>query len=458
MSRLIVVSNRVPLRDENGVLPAGGMAIALKAALRERSGFWMGWSKEVKPEAAPPALIPQQDDGINYQLVDLSQKDLDEYYHGFANRVLWPIFHGRPDLAEYSEARRAGYYRVNKMFAELLKSLLSEDDVIWVNDYHLIPLAEELRQAGFRNRIGFFLHIPWPPADILSTVPKYATLLRGLSFYDLVGFHTDYDLSNFLECLDREEQGKLVEGGFYQAYDKEFRCGVFPISIDTANFESLAEKAAHDERLQETYPRIAGYDIAIGVDRLDYSKGIEKRIVAFGEFLRRYGPRVDKTLLLQITPKSRESIPAYMAVQKDVAELVGRVNGEFGTVDSVPVHYINKEVEQSELAGLYRKARIGLVTPLRDGMNLVAKEYVASQDPRDPGVLVLSRFSGAARKLGAAMLVNPYDTEEMAGTLEKALVLPREDRIDRWKAIMTILREHNVHKWCNDFLSSLNGP
>ncbi|MGX9148276.1 alpha,alpha-trehalose-phosphate synthase (UDP-forming) [Mesorhizobium sp. 128a] len=455
MSRLIVVSNRVPLSKKDGTPPTGGMAIALKAVFKKKDGFWMGWSdNEVAPDGPEPT--PREDDGINYRLVYLSKKDVDEYYHGFANSVLWPIFHGRPDLAEYSDARMAGYYRVNNKFAELLKPLLCDEDVIWVNDYHLIPLAEELRKLGCSNRIGFFLHIPWPPADIFSTVPKYNDLLGGLSCYDLVGFHTDYDLSNFLECLAREKQGKIVKKRFHEADGNEFRCGVFPISIDTANFESLAENAARNERVQESYPRIAGYDIVIGVDRLDYSKGIEKRIVAFGDFLRCNRGRVNKTLLLQITPKSREIIPAYRAVEKDVAELVGCVNGEFGTVDSVPVHYINASIEQSKLAGLYRKARIGLVTPLRDGMNLVAKEYVAAQNPLDPGVLVLSRFCGAARKLDAAMLVNPYDTEEMARTMEEALVLPRPDRIERWTAIMTVLREHDVYKWCSDFLSSLN--
>ncbi|WP_027168950.1 trehalose-6-phosphate synthase [Mesorhizobium sp. WSM3224] len=456
MSRLIVVSNRVPLPDEHGSAPAGGVAIALKAALKQKKGFWMGWSGKVKSEAAPAALIPREIDGISYQLVDLSQKDLDEYYHGFANRVLWPIFHGRPDLAEYTEARRSGYYHVNQMFAGLLKSLLREDDVIWVNDYHLIPLAEELRQAGVRNRIGFFLHIPWPPADILSTVPMYATLLCGLSAYDLVGFHTDYDLSNFNECLEREQQGETVEQRSRAVDENKSRCAVFPISIDTANFESLAEQAARGERLQKAYPRIAGYDIAIGVDRLDYSKGIEKRIGAFGAFLRRYCQRVDKTLLLQITPKSRGVIPAYLAIQKEIAELVGRVNGEFGTIDWVPVHYIHKPVRHSELAGLYRKARIGLVTPLRDGMNLVAKEYVAAQDPLDPGVLILSRFCGAAREMKSAMQVNPYDTEEMARTIEEALIMRLEDRIERWNAMMTTLRTHDVHHWCDEFLRSLN--
>jgi len=456
MARLIVVSNRVPLPDEHGSPPPGGMAIALNAALKKKNGLWMGWSGEVKGEEEPPALITREAGGITYALTDLAQKDLDEYYNGFANRVLWPIFHCRVDLAEYARQEMSGYYRVNRLFADLLMPLLQEDDVIWVHDYHLIPLAEELRRRGCRNRIGFFLHIPWPPADILFTVPIYDTLLRGLSSYDLVGFHTGYDLSNFAECLRREGCGDLVEGGFCRAYGRLFRCGVFPISIDTAEFESLADQAARDEALQENYRRIAGYDIVIGVDRLDYSKGIDQRIVAFRRFLQANDHRIGKTLLLQITPKSRSEVPEYLAMQKDVAELAGRVNGELGTIDWVPVHYINQSLGRPELAGLYRMARVGLVTPLRDGMNLVAKEYVAAQDPRDPGVLVLSRFAGAARELDGAILVNPYDPEAMAHAIERALVMPQDARIERWRAMMARLREHDVYRWCDDFLSCLH--
>ncbi|WP_051440968.1 trehalose 6-phosphate synthase (plasmid) [Ensifer sp. WSM1721] len=455
MSRLVVVSNRVTLP---GSKSAGGMAVALNAALRRKNGLWMGWSGKVKAEEEPSALTEKKVGGITYALTDLSQKDLEDYYYGFANQVLWPIFHNRADLAEYSEARKTAYYRVNEMFADQLEQVLRKDDVIWVHDYHLIPLAEKLQQRGCKNRIGFFLHTPWPPADILFTLPHYHTLLRGLSCYDLVGFHTENDRNNFAECLRRQEMGDL-NGDECRVYGKEFRCDVFPISIDTAEFASLAERdAERDDDLQESFDRLAGFDVAIGVDRLDYSKGIDQRIVAFNRFLRSNKHRRRKTVLLQITPKSRDEIPAYQAMQKDVAELVGRVDGELGTVGWVPVHYINQSLGQTELARLYRRARVGLVTPFRDGMNLVAKEYVAAQDPRDPGVLVLSRFAGAASELGEAILVNPYDGEDMASAIEMSLDMPRDERIRRWTPMMERLREYDVYRWCGDFLSSLEPP
>lgn len=455
MSRLVVVSNRVSLPDEHGSPPPGGMAIALSAALRERKGLWMGWSGKVKAGEEPSAPISSREaGGVSYALTDLSQTDLDDYYYGFANRVLWPVFHCRVDLAEYSEARRSGYQRVNRLFAKLLEPLISDDDIIWVHDYHLIPLAHELRELGCGNKIGFFLHTPWPPADILFTIPHYDNLLRGLSSYDLVGFHTDDDLSNFAECLRRQGNPDLTKNGVCQAYGRVFRCGVFPISIDTAEFERLAEQAARKEALQVP----SGYKVAIGVDRLDYSKGIGKRIVAFDRFLRSNGHRIGKTQLLQITPKSRTEIPAYLAMQKEVAELVGRVDGELGTIDWIPVHYINRSIGRSELAGLYRMARVGLITPLRDGMNLVAKEYVAAQDPQNPGVLVLSRFAGAARELKGAILVNPYDPEAMANAIEEALDMQLDKRIAYWRLMIEWLREHNVYHWCDDFLLSLDQP
>ncbi|WP_240545277.1 alpha,alpha-trehalose-phosphate synthase (UDP-forming) [Sinorhizobium fredii] len=323
-----------------------------------------------------------------------------------------------------------------------------------MQDYHLIPLAEKLQQRGHKNRIGFFLHTPWPPADILFTLPSYDNLLRGLSCYDLVGFHTENDRYNFAKCLLRQKVGDL-NGDDCRAYGKEFRCGVFPISIDTAEFACLADR---DDDLQDRFCRLAGFDVAIGVDRLDYSKGIENRIDAFNRFLQRNKHRRRKTVLLQITPKSRDKIPAYQTVQKDVAELVGRVDGELGTIGWVPVHYINQSLSQAELARVYRRARVGLVTPLRDGMNLVAKEYVAAQDPRDPGVLVLSRFAGASSELEGAILVNPYDPEDMASAIETAVDMPRDERIRRWTAMMERLREHDVYRWCHDFLASLDPP
>ncbi len=455
MSRLIIVSNRVPLPDKHGNPPPGGMAIALHAALKRHTGLWLGWSGEVSDQDASPTLTFKKAGQITYALTDLSQQDVDEYYNGFANRVLWPIFHCRIDLAEYARREMSGYYRVNRLFADLLMPLLKADDIVWVHDYHLIPLAEELRIRGCQNPIGFFLHIPWPPADIFFTAPVYDVLLRGLSSYDLVGFHTAYDLDNFVQCLQRERCGDRLDENVCRAYGKVFRCGVFPISIDTSNYAHLAEQSATDARLKSTTRNIVGYELVIGVDRLDYSKGIDYRIEAFRRFLQMHDKWVGKTLFLQITPKSRSEIPEYAAMQKDVAALSGRINGEFGTLGWMPVHYINQSLGPRTLAGLYRMARVGLVTPLRDGMNLVAKEYVAAQNPRDPGVLVLSRFAGAAREMDGAIIVNPYDIDAMANAIDKALSMPLEARRERWDGMIDRLRSHDVYRWCDDFLSAL---
>lgn len=455
MGRLIVVSNRVPVPDKRGNPPPGGMAIALHAVLGRHNGLWMGWSGKSCSEARGLALVHRRIGSIDYALTDLTRTDIDEYYNGFANRVLWPAFHCRLDLVEYARREMSGYYRVNRLFADLLMPLIGPDDVIWVHDYHLIPLAEELRMRGCANRIGFFLHIPWPPADILFAMPVYDIILRGLSSYDLVGFHTRYDLDNFAECLRREGAGERLGPDHCRAYGRVFRCGVFPISIDTASFETLAAKGRHHPLVARTAESLAGSDLVIGVDRLDYSKGITQRIEAFRRFLSAQPERVGQTVLLQITPKSRSKVPEYAAMQREVAKLAGEVNGEFGTVDWTPVRYINQSLGRASLAGLYRLARVGLVTPLRDGMNLVAKEYVAAQNPEDPGVLVLSRFAGAARELDSALLVNPYDLESVAGAIETALSMPVQARRERWEAMISHLRQYDVFHWCRQFLETL---
>lgn len=455
MSRLVVVSNRVPIPDKNGNPPPGGLAIALHAALHKHGGLWMGWSGKQNPETNTPSLARQQIGNIEYALTDLAKKDIAEYYNGFANRVLWPTFHCRLDLSEYARSEMSGYYRVNRLFADLLMPLIEPDDVIWVHDYHLIPLAEELRLRGCVNRIGFFLHIPWPPADILFAMPVYDVILRGLSSYDLVGLHTQYDLDNFSECLRREGAGERLGKCLFRAYGRVFRCGAFPISIDTAEFERVAVAAANAPLVARTTASLDGSDLVIGVDRLDYSKGITQRIDAFHRFLQMNTMRMGRTTLLQVSPKSRSNVPEYAGMSKAVAELAGRVNGELGTVDWSPVRYINQSLDRQSLAGLYRIAKVGLVTPLRDGMNLVAKEYVAAQKPEDPGVLILSRFAGAARELDSALIVNPYDLDSMASALEVALSMPRDARVERWQAMMEKLRTNDVFHWCRSFLDTL---
>ncbi|MCM5553586.1 alpha,alpha-trehalose-phosphate synthase (UDP-forming) [Pleomorphomonas sp. NRK KF1] len=460
MNRLVIVSNRVPLPDEDGNPPAGGLAVALHAALRKRGGgLWMGWSGKVQTEAGTEQLEEMEIEGITYALTDLSETDYNEYYAGFANRVLWPIFHSRLDLAEYARKEMSGYFRVNRLFADLLAPRLQEDDVVWIHDYHLIPLAEELRQRGVTCRIGFFLHIPWPPSDILIAMPVYERVLKALCAYDVLGFQTDLDLANFSECLRRENVGGPVGERTFRAYDRTFEAGAFPISIETADFARLAEAAdSGDELVESTKNSLTGKQLIIGADRLDYSKGITHRIEAYERLLIEHPERRGNISFLQVTPKSRSDVPEYAAMQKQLAELIGRVNGALGSADWVPTRYINQSLGRSVLAGLYRLADVGLVTPLKDGMNLVAKEYVAAQDPEDPGVLVLSRFAGAARELKGALLINPYDSEMTARTIERALSMPLDERRERWRGMMDHLLTHDVNHWCEDFLAALNAP
>jgi trehalose 6-phosphate synthase len=455
MSRLIIVSNRVPVPEKGGIVPAGGLAVALKSALEERGGIWMGWSGKSSGDNEPEPMSITQQGKIGYALTDLTDTDVEEYYHGFANRVLWPICHYRLDLAEYGRKEMAGYFRVNRFFAHRLAPLIEPDDVIWVHDYHMIPLAAELRQMGFKNKIGFFLHIPWPPADVLFTMPVHEEIMRGLSHYDLVGFQTDHDLENFAGCLRREGIGDEVGDGRFSSHGRTFGGGAYSIGIETAAFAEFAKKASSNIMVRKARQSVEGRDLIIGVDRLDYSKGLTQRIDAFERFILANPGQQGRVTYLQITPKSRSEVPEYEAMQRMVAEQAGRVNGAIGTVDWVPIRYINRSIGRNVLAGLYRLGKVGLVTPLRDGMNLVAKEYVAAQDPEDPGVLVLSRFAGAARKLQGALLVNPYDVDGTANAIARALSMPIEERRQRWQGMMTHLLEHDVSRWCDDFLTDL---
>ena len=452
--RLVVVSNRVPVPGDGSGSSAGGLAVALDAALKARGGVWFGWSGKAGT-SDPEALSIVEAGPVTFAVSDLSKRDLDEYYSGFANRALWPICHYRLDLAQFDRRHAAAYFRVNEFFARKLAGLLRADDVIWVHDYHFIPLAMTLRQLGFANRIGFFLHIPWPPSDVASALPVYETLLRSLTAYDLIGFHTPQDVENFVNCLVREGIGAPLGDGWYAAEGRTFRIGAFPVSIDTQAFRATAvsaERAALVRRLKES---LGGRKLIIGVDRLDYSKGIRQRIEAFCAFLTEHPEARDRVSFLQITPKSRSEVPEYKRMQREIAEQIGATNGAFGDVDWTPIRYINKTVGHAALAGLYRLAHVGLVTPLRDGMNLVAKEFVAAQPEDDPGALVLSRFAGACHELDGALLVNPYDIEGTAACIARAIEMPVEERRERWSAMMRHLETHTAAHWCETFLSAL---
>jgi trehalose 6-phosphate synthase len=452
---LVVVSNRVP-SPQDGDASAGGLAVALKAALAGRGGLWFGWSGEKAADDADAEAVRVTKSGrIEFARIDLTERDVAEYYSGFANRALWPLLHYRLNLADFDRRDTSGYFRVNALFARKLAERLQPDDVIWVQDYHLIPLGAELRALGAQNRIGFFLHIPWPPPEIWFALPVYRRLLDALTAYDLVGFQTSYDAEHFIASIERAGIGKQVEPGVVVAGARRFRVGAYPIGIETEAFARIAERSAMGATVKNMRASFQDRALIIGVDRLDYSKGIDHRMLAYERFLAENPGYRNKVAFLQVTPKSRSEVPEYTAMQKQLAQTAGRINGAYGEVDWTPIRYVNRVIGRQTLAGLYRLSNVALVTPLRDGMNLVAKEFVAAQNPDDPGVLVLSRFAGAAHELAGALIVNPYDLEATGEAIGRAIAMDREERIARWRPMFEYLKAHDVGHWRDTFLAVL---
>jgi trehalose 6-phosphate synthase len=453
LARLVIVSNRVALPNEKAAR-AGGLAVALREALERRGGLWFGWSGETTAGETPaPELATVKK--ITYATIDLNAADYQDFYIGFANGVLWPLFHYRVGLSDFRRSAYEGYQRVNRIFAEKLTPLLQPDDLIWVHDYHFIPLAAELRRLGIDNRIGFFLHIPFPAPELLLTLPVHRNLVGDLAAYDLLGFQTEEDVRALARYVAEEAGGRLDENGVAEVMGRRPRLAAFPIGIDTETFARMAERSVHRPETLRLRDSLAGRDLVIGVDRLDYSKGLPQRLEAFGELLTRWPEHRSRVTFMQIAPVSRGEIAQYRALRREIEGLAGRLNGKFSEFDWTPVRYLNKSFPRQVLAGFFRASRIGLVTPVRDGMNLVAKEYVAAQDPADPGVLVLSRFAGAARELRDALIVNPHDVDEVAGALHAALAMPREERIERWQRMMTVLQRTTVSVWRERFLEAL---
>jgi trehalose 6-phosphate synthase len=456
VNRLIVVSNRVSPPGVAGEETTGGLAMALAAALRQYSGVWFGWSGKTAPDFTGE-LDVETVDGVTTALVDLEEADLDEYYNGYANKTLWPLFHYRTDLAAYDRAYGEGYSRVNKRFAETLAPLIQPGDVIWVHDYHLIPLAKELRLLGVKNRIGFFLHIPWPAHQVFTTLPGHRQLVEAMFDYDLVGFQTTEFLQAFEEYVIAESGGSQPAPHTLEAYGRTLTIGAFPIGLDAEDFARLM-KTPRARRMRDLMTAATVFrHLVVGVDRLDYSKGLEERFVGFERFLADNEDMRRQVLMLQIAPVSREAVEAYQEIRARLDALSGRINGEYADVDWNPFRYVNKNYRRDELAGIYGAARVGLVTPLRDGMNLVAKEFVAAQNPDDPGVLILSRFAGAARQMPEALLVNPNSPEEIADALKRALTMEQSERIRRWRALFDNVQREDVTAWRDAFVGALQG-
>lgn len=455
MSRLIVVSNRVSTAARGSTRTgAGGLEVALCEVLKKNSGIWFGWSGRIVEKGKVATRTIKTTDHTNI-LTDLTDEDYREYYNGFANRVLWPILHYRLDFAEYSRRDVSGYVRVNEHFANELHKIIKPGDVIWVHDYHLIPLARELRKRGHKNKIGFFLHIPLPPPEVLTALPNHDYLFPSLTEYDLIGFQTETDSLNFARYLIHECKLPSRDLRVFSANDRTTRIGTFPVGVQTEELREWAEKATQTSLGRRMQGSLEGRLMIIGVDRLDYSKGIVQRMEAYERFLVTQPEWRNKVAYLQITPKSRSKIREYREMEQTVSMTVGRVNGSYGEAEWTPIRYVNHSYTRSALAGFYRFARVGLVTPLRDGMNLVAKEYVACQDPDDPGMLILSRFAGAAKECEAALLINPYDSEAVSRAIGRALTMSVEERRERYNAIMQVLSANDIKFWGEKFLSSL---
>ncbi|MDQ3139960.1 MAG: alpha,alpha-trehalose-phosphate synthase (UDP-forming) [Pseudomonadota bacterium] len=458
MSRLIVISNRVSAPTaEGGTGAQGGLAVALSAALREYRGLWFGWSGR-QTDAFTGEIDFRTAHGVTTATIDLEEQDIDEYYNGYANRTLWPLFHYRIDLAEYDRSFGSGYERVNQRFAETVRPQIEADDLVWVHDYHLIPLGSQLRELGVRNRMGFFLHIPWPPSRLLVSLPAHERLVLSLLAYDVIGFQTEEWLESFRHYVERELGGHCDADGWVHVGDRSVHAAAYPIGIDYEEFQEAAATptaAAAFERLRSS---AAGRQTIIGVDRLDYSKGLEERFFGYRRFLEDHEEMRENVFLLQIAPPSRGEVATYEVIRERLDELSGRINGEFAGVDWVPIRYVNQGYARADLAGFYRAAQIALVTPLRDGMNLVAKEYVAAQDPDDPGVLILSRFAGAALQLKDALLVNPYSKEAISDAIQKAIEMPKAERVRRWQAMIESVRDEDVVAWRHKFVAALEGP
>ena len=435
---------------------AGGLAVGLHAALKDAGGVWFGWSGEITEKSAerPKRKAAGK---ITYALVDLSQGDYDDYYGGFANRTLWPLFHYRIDLTRFEHAWYETYRDVNRRFARLLAPMIEPGDTIWVHDYHLIPLGRELRALGVEAKIGFFLHIPFPPGELFVTMPWHHAIGEDLFAYDLIGFQTETDLRQFEDYVSYEWRGDVGRDDVCRVAGRTFRAGAFPIGIDVEHFVAMAQSQGAQNSAGRVKRTLAGRRLLVGVDRLDYSKGILERLRAYQQMLDDRPEHRRGVTFMQISAPSREDVQEYQVLRAQVEALTGHINGLHSEADWVPVRYINRSHTQRDLAGFYRLGRIGLVTPLRDGMNLVAQEYIAAQDPDDPGVLVLSRFAGARPLLeDGAIVVNPYDTYATALALHQGLGLPLDERKARHARMLKAIRAHDINAWRTNFLAALD--
>ena len=455
--RLVVVSNRIPAasdvttRDGGRAEPVSGLVSAVRPVMEKRGGLWFGWSgrgTQRRPSTSPSVATSG---GVQLATLDLSEDEVSQYYTGFANRTLWPLLHSFPERVVIRRDTYGAYRRINRRFAEALLLLLQHNDLVWVQDYHLFHVGQELRSLGWKGKMGFFLHVPFPAADIFAILPWGRQLLEGLMQYDLVGFQTERYVYNAIDSLLTEIGGTFEEGVFVNG-NTSVRIDSYPIGIDPGPYRNAEREPTAFEQPVTRSPN--PQRLILGVDRLDYTKGIPQRLRAFERLLERNPSLRGNVGYMQISSPSRTRVPEYIQEKEQVDQLVGRINGRFSEAGWLPIRYLYRSYKPQELAAFYRDADVCLVTPLRDGMNLVAKEFVASQGD-DPGALVLSRFCGAAESMTEALIVNPYDIDGTAMATYRALRMPRRERRQRWRALMDTVTAHTVQDWCASFCQDL---
>jgi trehalose 6-phosphate synthase len=452
--RLIVVSNRVacPKGDEP---IEGGLAAALVPAVKTSGAIWVGSSRKQTGSTEKEGLAQMEPLGRGAVVtIGIPNEQFGGFYEGFANSALWPAFHSRADLIRTNVEHYVSYREVNTLIARPLLRLARPDAMFWVHDYHFLTMASELRKLGITQPIGFFLHTPFPSRDIILSLPYHSELIQAMLCYDLIGFQTETDLANFADYL--QQQLRLTgNDNVFTTNQGATRLACFPIGIDVEQFAEQAVASANQPEATRLRSSLQGSKLVIGVDRVDYSKGLLNRLRAFDRLLQCQPGLKRAVTFLQIGVPSRGKIPVYRQLQAELASLVGEINGRHSEVDWIPIRYLNRGFSRANLAGFYRAAQVGLVTSLNDGMNLVAKEYVAAQNPLDPGVLVLSMFTGAAKQLDAAVVVNPHDIDAVARAVVQALAMPAEERRERWDAMMETLRSSSLDMWFSDFVSNL---
>jgi trehalose 6-phosphate synthase len=442
MSRLVVVSNRV--LDLSKAARTGGVAVALADIVRTHKALWFGWNGEIRP-AGEVDVVERE---ARIATAPLSEIEYAGYYLGYANSVLWPVFHNRLDLAQFEAGYFDRFVDVNRRLTGLLLPMLRPDDIIWVHDYPLIPFAAELRKRGVGNPIGFFLHIPFPPWQTFMAVPEHKELGRALAAYDLVGLQTKANVANLIDYMTNALYGRIVPDGRIRLFDRLVSVASFPIGIDPTTF-AKARRTSDLVQARSSVRRV------VGVDRLDYTKGLPHKFKAFGQLLDKYPQYQRQVVLTQIASPTRESVEAYSDIRHELESLAGSINGRLGELDWVPIHYIYRSMPRRKLGDIYRSSQICMVTPLRDGMNLTAKEYVAAQDPDDPGVLILSQFAGAAEEMTEALIVNPYNIEEAAEALRSALEMDLTERCARHGALLQGVHKNDAVAWSRLFLEHL---